>query len=75
MEDITVHVCTDASESAYAAAVCVKKADVSGNIIVTLVIAKARPAHIKRQSILQPELQGAVLGARLSQYVSAVLGV
>ncbi|XP_065192575.1 uncharacterized protein LOC135823654 [Sycon ciliatum] len=75
VNDITVHVFTDASALAYAAAAYVRVAESDGGARVTLIMAKARPAPIKRRTIPQLELQGAVLGARLGQYVSGAVGV
>ena len=71
----TLHVFTDASMVAYAAAVYVRTQDAGGNVVVTLAMAKARAAPIKRRSIPFLELQGAVLGTRLGKYVSSALGV
>ncbi|XP_065178471.1 uncharacterized protein LOC135809125 [Sycon ciliatum] len=72
---LSVHTFTDASERAYAAASYVRAERPDGTAKVTLVMAKARPAPIKRRSIPMLELQGAVLGVRLGTYVSEALGV
>jgi len=72
-DNISLHVFTDASDLAYAAAVYVRVEDSTGRVNTTLAMAKARPAPIKRRSIPLLELQGAVLGARLGKYVGETL--
>ena len=66
---------TDASELAYATAVYVRVSNADGTATMTLAIAKARPAPIKRRTIPLLELQGAVLGSRLGEFVRKTLGI
>ena len=60
--DRTVHTFTDASEQAYAAVSYIRVRLPDGAVHVTSVMAKSRPAPIKRRSIPMLELQDAVLG-------------
>ena len=74
-DDVTVHVFTDASQEAYAAAAYVRVESNGGPAKVTLAMSKARPAPVKRRSIPMLELQAAVLGSRLGQFVSDALNL
>ncbi|CAH0401410.1 unnamed protein product [Chilo suppressalis] len=59
---LSLHIFTDASESAYGACVYVRSVDVSGVVMVRLLMAKSRVAPIKPTRL---ELCGALVGARL----------
>jgi len=74
-EPLTLHTFTDASSLAYAAATYARQERPDGTAKVTLALAKARPTPIKRKTIPMLELQGAVLGARLSQMVAETLSI
>ncbi|XP_062557917.1 uncharacterized protein LOC134222778 [Armigeres subalbatus] len=67
--DLQLHVFVDASESAYCAAAYFRTLNPDGVPECVLVAAKTKVAPLKTQSIPRPELQAAVLGARLSQFV------
>jgi len=72
---LTVHTFTDASDRALAAASYVRAEYPTGDVRVTLGLAKAKPAPIRRQTIPLMELQAAVMGVHLSQQLESVLGV
>lgn len=61
-----VHVFTDASEVAYAAAVYWRTTTEDGATHVSLVMAKAKVAPLKLHSIPRLELQAAVMGTRVA---------
>ena len=67
--EVQVHVFTDASEMAYAAAVYWRATGTSGETHVSLVMAKARVAPLKLHSIPRLELQAAVMGTRVAAAV------
>ena len=71
----SLHTFSDASKSAYAAATYVRHSRPDGSTKVTLAMAKARPSPIKRKTIPMLELQGGVLGSRLSKSVGNVLDI
>ena len=73
--NMSLHVFTDASEMAYAAAVYLRAENEDGSFSTSLVMSKARPTPVKRRSVPMLELQGAVLGARLGKYVAGVLDI
>ncbi|XP_065185823.1 uncharacterized protein LOC135816555 [Sycon ciliatum] len=74
-QPLTLHTFTDASASAYAAVTYARQERDDGTAKVTLALAKARPTPIKRKTIPMLELQGAVLGTRLSCSVGEALDV
>ena len=63
------------SWSFYAAATYARQERHDGTARVTLVMAKARPAPIRKRSIPMLELQGAVLGVRLASEVGSALSI
>ncbi|XP_026746838.1 uncharacterized protein LOC113508077, partial [Trichoplusia ni] len=75
--DITVDLYgfSDASKVAYSAAVYLRRVDVNGNVLVSLVAAKTRVAPIKQISIPRLELCGAVLVTRLLVEMAEVLNI
>ena len=74
-EPLSLHTFTDASALAYAAVTYARQELPDGTAKTTLAVAKARPAPIRRKTIPMLELQGAVLGARLSQMAGKALDV
>lgn len=66
---VDLHIFTDASEEAYAAAAYFR-AVIHGKVFCTLVMAKAKVAPLKALSVPRLELMGALLGARLAKAVS-----
>lgn len=70
-----LHTFVDTSSVAYAAVTYARQERPDGSAKVTLAVAKARPAPIRRKTILMLELQAAVLGSRLSCAVGNALGV
>ena len=72
---IELHVFSDASELAAAAAVYARSVDAKGKVQVTLVAAKTKLAPIQTASIPRLELMGALLGAQLGHKVQKCLNV
>ena len=72
-QPLTLHTFCDASDMAYAAVVYARHQLPDGSAQVTLAMAKSKPAPMKKKSIPQLELQGAVLGARVSMEVATAL--
>jgi hypothetical protein len=70
---IELHMFSDASEFAYAAAVYIRIYDEKGNSKCSLVIGKSRLAPIKSMSIPRLELAAAVVAVKLYQLVSQEL--
>ncbi|XP_062700972.1 uncharacterized protein LOC115254910 [Aedes albopictus] len=68
IETLQLHVFTDASLQAYGSAAYFR-ATVGGEVRCALVMARAKVAPLKRQSVPRLELMGALLGARLLQSV------
>ena len=64
-----VHVFSDASESAYCAAAYLRVIPEDGECIVSLITAKTRVAPLKKVTLPRLELLGALIGARLSNYI------
>ena len=62
---VSLHVFTDASSRAYAAAAYLRVADFQGNVTVNLVASKCRLAPPNGETIPRLELLGTLLGARL----------
>ena len=71
----TLHTFVDASASTYAAATYIRHTNQDGSARLSLVMAKARTAPVRRSSIPVLELQGAVLGARVADEVKTALGI
>lgn len=72
---VELHGFSDASKSAYAAAVYIRVIDASDKITVNLVSAKTKVAPIKQVSIPRLELCGAVLLTRLLGEISEHLNI
>ena len=68
-----LHIFSDASEEAFAAAVYVRNQYVNGRVLVRLLIAKTKIGPKKVLSIPKMELQGALMGARLAEYVKSAV--
>ncbi|XP_037873734.1 uncharacterized protein LOC119630005 [Bombyx mori] len=68
---LQLHVFTDASESAYAAALYWRTISPNNRIDVSLIMSKAKVAPLKLTSIPRLELQAATLEARLAEAVIA----
>ncbi|XP_065195851.1 uncharacterized protein LOC135827251 [Sycon ciliatum] len=74
-EPLSLHIFTDASDSAYVAVVYTRQELSNGLARVSLAMAKARPSPIRKKTIPMLELRGAVLGARLAGEVATALDV
>ena len=72
---LTVHTFTDASDRALAAVSYVRAEYPNGAIRVSLGLAKAKPATVRRQTIPLLELQGAVIGVNLSERMESALSI
>jgi hypothetical protein len=68
-----LHVCTDASELGFGACVYLR-AEYQSSFRLTLLLAKSRVSPLRQLSMPRLELQGAVLGLRLSITASKGLG-
>lgn len=64
-----VHVFCDASESAYCAAAYLRVIPEDGECIVSLITAKTSVAPLKNVTLPRLELLGALIGARLCNYI------
>ncbi|XP_049277727.1 uncharacterized protein LOC125761030 [Anopheles funestus] len=71
---LQLHCFSDASEAAYGACIYVRAVDSNGNVKVTLLAGKSRPAPLKRISLARLELCGALLSAKLQKTVRQVFG-
>jgi hypothetical protein len=71
--DIQVHGFCDASPKGYGACVYLRLEMRDGSIVISLVIAKARVAPVKKCTIPRLELLGALLCARLVTFVKTAL--
>ena len=72
---IQLHGFSDASELAYAGAVCLRVKDLNNDVRISLVMAKTRVAPNKRLTIPRLELCGATLLARMLHHVSNTLNI
>ena len=70
-----MHTFTDASDRALAAVSYVRAEYPNGAIRVSLGLAKAKPAAVRRQTIPLLELQGAVMGVNLSERMESALSI
>ncbi|XP_040070852.1 uncharacterized protein LOC120843527 [Ixodes scapularis] len=66
LNSLQLQVFTDASPSAYGACAYLRVVNNTGDVILTLIIAKVRVALLKTLSLPRLELMGALLGARLN---------
>ncbi|XP_055597343.1 uncharacterized protein LOC129747259 [Uranotaenia lowii] len=67
---LELHIFVDASEDAYAAAAYFRTTNLNGMASVVLVAAKTKVAPLKPTSIPRMELQAAVLGVNLANFVA-----
>ena len=67
-EKLTFHIFCDASEKAYAATIYLRSEN-SGNVKVSLLVAKTRVAPVKSVSVPRLELCAALLGANLAEAI------
>ena len=75
MKELQLHGFCYASEEAYSGVVYIRMKNQEGNIHVALVVTKTKLAPIKRLSVPQLELCGAVILAQLLSHVAKVLKV
>ena len=73
--ELTIHTFTDASESAYAAAVYARHVYENGDDTVRLIASKSRLAPLKAVSIPRLELLGALIGTRLTMQICSALKI
>ena len=73
--ELSIHTFTDASESAYAAAVYAHHVYESGDVTVRMKASKSRLAPLKAVSIPILELLGALIGTRLTTQVCTTLKI
>ena len=73
--ELNIHTFTDASESAYAAAVYARHVYESGDVTVRWIALKSRLAPLKAVSVPRLELLGALIGTRLTMQVCTALKV
>ncbi|XP_064475588.1 uncharacterized protein LOC135389475 [Ornithodoros turicata] len=70
---VQLHTFTDASPTAYGACVYLRVEDWDANVSVNLVFAMSRVAPLKKLTLPRLELMGALIGARLAQYIEECL--
>ncbi|XP_051159154.1 uncharacterized protein LOC127280291 [Leptopilina boulardi] len=70
-----LHTFTDASEQAYSAVVYLRIIYPNGSVEVSYVAGKSRVSPLKPTSIPRMELQGALIGSRLADYVTREQGI
>ncbi|KAL1480320.1 hypothetical protein MTO96_051126 [Rhipicephalus appendiculatus] len=68
-QEAELHIFSDASESAYGAAACLRTVDTSATIRTILLMAKTRVAPLKTVTLARLELMSALLAARLYAYI------
>lgn len=73
--ELRIHTFTDASESAYAAAVYARHVYENGDVTVRLIASKSRLAPLKAVSIPRLELLGALIGTRLTMQICSALKI
>ena len=73
VEEIQLHLFTDASESAYAAVIYARIVDAEGFVSVNIIAGKNRVTPIKTVSLPRLELCGAHLGAKLLTKVKEIM--
>ena len=73
LEHVEIHGLSDASEKAYAAVTYLRSTYKSGRVHTSLVMAKAKVAPIRRQSIPRLELCGALMLSRILKHLKEVL--
>ena len=73
--ELNIHTFTDASESAYAAAVYTRHVYESGDVTVRMIASKSRLAPLKAVSIPILELLGALIGTQLTTQVCRALKI
>ncbi|XP_043471598.1 uncharacterized protein LOC122504516 [Leptopilina heterotoma] len=72
-ERLELHTFSDASEQAYSAVVYWRMVYPDGNVEVSYVVGKSRVSPLKPISIPRMELQGALIGSRLADFVTREL--
>ena len=75
IETVQLHGFSDASETAYAGVVYLRGLGKNNEIYTSLVMAKTKVAPIKRMTIPRLELSGALVMARLLNYVEGILSI
>ncbi|PFX18796.1 hypothetical protein AWC38_SpisGene16828 [Stylophora pistillata] len=73
--ELSIHTFTDASESAYAAAVYARHVYENDDVTVRLIASKFRLAPLKAVSIPRLELLGALIGTRLTMQICSALKI
>ena len=73
--ELSIHTFTDASESAYAAAVCARHVYENDDVTVRLIASKSRLAPLKAVSIPRLEQLGVLIGTRLTMQICSALKI